>query len=304
MRLLVDLEIIAALQNPATTALAYVIGSTTQFLQVDSSKVRSASLDLTVGEIFIPGQSSRDLGGSKSGKREHGLNQGHTAVIRTREVLRMGPSRGAIAFPPAHVSLKGLLMTNPGHVDPGYEGPLHCTVINMGHESYSLSQGDVIMRVLFFELDNSSQSTPLPAGLPVGPVPNVINTELLARLSIDFVDVEKRAQSIADNAVSKASWRATLIATIIPVATVFLTFLGTVLFAPLQTVKDDLVKLHSDVTSAATKLEEKNDIGELNSNLATLKVQVDKSDKFDERLKAIENRLNTLSAGSQQNRNR
>lgn len=102
MRLLVNHEIIAALQNPAAnaTALAYVNeGAPPQTLQVNESQVRSASLDLTIGEIFIPGSSTDALGGRNVGKREHNLDQGHTAVIRTREVLRMGPRRAAIAFP-------------------------------------------------------------------------------------------------------------------------------------------------------------------------------------------------------------
>src|SRR5262249_24111108 len=137
MRLLVDQDIRAALQNPATTALAYVmVGDPPQPAVLNVDAVRSTSLDLTIGEIFIPGSPPNDLGGSNMPKREHNLDQGHPAVLRTRENLRMGPCRAAIAFPPAHVSLKGLLMTNPGHVDPGHEGPLHCTVINMGHESY------------------------------------------------------------------------------------------------------------------------------------------------------------------------
>jgi dCTP deaminase len=301
MRLLVDQEITTALQDPAHNALAYVMdGASAQPQQVDALQVRSASLDLTVGEIFIPGSSPDALGGSNSGKREHNLDQGHTAVIRTRELLRIGPRRAAIAFPPAHESLKGLLMTNPGHIDPGYEGPLHCTVINMGHDSYQLRRGSEIMRVLFFELDDVAQAVPIPAGLPPPRnVPNPITNELLSRLSIDFVDVEKRAQSIANKALG---W-ATLIAAVIPIVTVLVALFGTNYFAPLQIVKDDILKLHSDLTSAATKLEEKEDIHRLDTTLDTLKVQIDKGDKFDERLKALENRVNTLPKGPQQSRN-
>jgi dCTP deaminase len=302
MRLLVDQGIRAALQNPAGTALAYVMeGAPPQPRQVNATLVRSTSLDLTIGEIFIPGSSKDDLGGSNSPKREHNLDQGHTAVIRTRERLRMGQRRAGIAFPPAHVSLKGLLMTNPGHIDPGYEGPLHCTVINMGHESYPLKTGDKIMRALFFELDNNNQETPLARGLPASPAPNQITTELLARLSIDFVDVEKRAKSIADKAISVATWRATLISAFVPIGLAILAFFGTTYFFPLQVTKDDIVKLRNDLTAAATKLEEKEDIHALDTRLAILRVQITKEDKFDERLKALEDRLNA-PVGSQKGR--
>lgn len=293
MRLLVDQDIHAALQDPGRTALAYILkGDPPQPSSLSATPVRSTSLDLTIGEIFIPGSQPETLGGSKNPKREHNLDQGHTAVIRTHERLRMGPSRAAIAFPPSHASLKGLLMTNPGHVDPGYEGPLHCTVINMGHESYPLHAGDRIMRVLFFELDSSNQVAPSAGGLPSGPVPNQVTTELLARLSFDFVDVEKRAKSIAKEAISDATWRATWISALVPIAVAIVTFLGTIYFSPLQTIKDDIVKLRSDLSGVPTKLEEKEDYHSLDTKLATLKEQFAKEDKFGERLRALEDRIN------------
>jgi deoxycytidine triphosphate deaminase len=281
MRLLVDNEIRAAL-HPVATALAYVMqGAPPAATELDDDNVRSTSLDLTIGEIFIPGSSEDELGGSDNAKTEHNLAQGHTAVIKTREWLRMGPRRAAIAFPPAHVSLKGLLMTNPGHVDPGYEGPLHCTVINMGHESYPLSYGGKIMRALFFELDNGDQQNPAPAAL-IGPIENPVTTQLLARLSFDFVDVEKRAKSIAESAISTATWRATLISALIPIGLALLTFLGTLYWTPLQTIKDDIVKLRSDISNSATKLEEKESFHNIDTKLNTLKVEFAKADKFDE----------------------
>jgi dCTP deaminase len=303
MRLLVDQEIRAALQDPGGTSLAYVIeGEPPQPSALAATRVRSSSLDLTVGEIFIPGTASNDLGGSNSPKREHNLAQGHTAVIRTRERLRTGQRRAAIGFPPAHVSLKGLLMTNPGHIDPGYEGPLHCTVINMGHESYALNRGEEIMRVLFFGLDNEDQAVPLAGGLPPGLAVNAITPDLLARLSIDFVDVEKRASAIAQTAVSTATIRATLIAGFIPIAIAIFTLIGAAYISPLQTVKDDIVTLRTDLKTAATKIEEKEDFHALDTRLATLKVEIEKQDKFDERLKALEVRVNASSVGSQRGR--
>jgi dCTP deaminase len=304
MRLLVDHEIRAALQNPTGSALAYVLeGQPPQPRELSASRVRSTSLDLTIGEIFIPDSKPDELGGSNNPKTEHNLKQGHTAVIRTRERLRMGGFRAAIAFPPSHVSLKGLLMTNPGHVDPGYEGPLHCTVINMGHESYPLNPGDRIMRALFFELDNEEQSVPRPDGLPGGPVANQITTELLARLSIDFVDVEKRAKSIVETGISRATWRATWLSALITIALGILTFVGTAFLSPLQAIKDDIVKLHSDLSGAATKLEEKEDFHALDTRLAIVKEQFAKEDKFGERLKALEDRINTQPPSTEDRKN-
>ena len=169
-------------------------------------------------------------------------------------------------------------MTNPGHVDPGYEGPLHCTVINMGHESYSLINGQPIMRVLFFELDNAAQAIPIAA--PAGADSNLITTELLNRLSIDFVDVEKRATKIAYKTLAIAGVLATVLSLIIPAALTY--FLG---------IKDDITRLHSDVASAETREQETKDIAGLNSNINTLKDQFDYN-KYGETLKALEDSAN------------
>ena len=118
MRLLVRQEIEAALNDPAGTALAYILeGDPPQHLRHPNANVRSTSLELTIGEIFVPGSSHDDFGGADDGKQEHNLEQGHTAVIRTQERLRMGARQVGVGFPPAHVSLKGLLVTNPGLID-------------------------------------------------------------------------------------------------------------------------------------------------------------------------------------------
>lgn len=60
-----------------------------------------------------------------------------------------------IGFPPTSVSAKGVLMTNPGHVDPGFIGHLQFTLINMGKDRFTLAQADRIVTLLLFELDGN-----------------------------------------------------------------------------------------------------------------------------------------------------
>jgi len=81
------------------------------------------------------------------------LKPGETVVIRTREVLNLSNKTAAIGFPPSSMSRKGILTTNPGHVDPGYKGVFHITLINMGRREYPLQEGKLIITLLFFELD-------------------------------------------------------------------------------------------------------------------------------------------------------
>jgi dCTP deaminase len=212
-----------------------------------NSKIQASSLSLTIGEIFVPGPATERSGSASNPMRELTIGQGHTAVIRTAEVLDLGPRLAGIAFPPATLSLKGILMTNPGHIDPGYKGPLHITVINMSRTPFPLRAGDRIMRVLFFGLDGEPSAS-FSARHANEKKIDVITTELLDRLSIDFLDVEKRARKIANKAVRRAAY----VATAIPVVVALLALFGN-LFIGLDPLKDSISKLDARLSVAESK---------------------------------------------------
>src|SRR5262245_2776088 len=83
------------------------------------SRVQSASLDLSVGNIYIPEIDKDELGGTNKPVSDHVIEPGHTAVVETHEILDFPGNIAAIGFPPSRMSAKGLLTTNPGHVDAG-----------------------------------------------------------------------------------------------------------------------------------------------------------------------------------------
>ena len=211
------------------------------------SKIQAAAVNLTIGDIYIPGREKDKPGGADTPLGEIALKQGHTAVIRTKEVLKLGSDLAGIAFPRASKSLKGLLMTNPGHIDPGYSGPLHLTVINMSREPHSLRRGDEIVRVLLIALRMRPEVS-FDVRWP-GTFATPITSELLDNLSVDFVDVENRAREIANGAVKKAKiW-----ATGIPVVVALVSLAG-VYFSSNLTVGRDIQKVSERVTIIETKL--------------------------------------------------
>jgi deoxycytidine triphosphate deaminase len=211
------------------------------------SKVQAASLDLTIGQIFIPGTASDRPGGASSPLSEHALEEGHTAVIKTKESLHLSPLLAGIAFPPATVSLKGLLMTNPGHIDPGYRGPLHLTVINMSSVPYPLKIDERIVRVLFIPLQAQPEA-PFNLRHP-GHLRDPITSELLERrLSVDFVNVTARAERIAQGAVRTAQ----LWGIGVPILVAIITVLGAILAATLTT-RGDIQKIGDRVTALEAK---------------------------------------------------
>jgi dCTP deaminase len=161
------------------------------------SPVQPSSIDLHVGKISVPAEKESQSTTVRTSGR-HSLVPGQTAVLSTQEQLHMRPNLAAIGFPPSHISVQGILMTNPGHVDPGYNGPMHLTIINMGRDAYDISIGDGIVTVLFLQLDGDVTADYSTRNPGPNPEPDV------NKLSRDFVNVENRAREIANRTLLKA----------------------------------------------------------------------------------------------------
>lgn len=203
------------------------------------SPVQSASVDLTVGNIFLPGTEPDELGSVESPRTEWTLGTGETAVVTTQEELRIPANMAAIGFPPSRVSFRGLLMTNPGHIDPGYWGVLRFTVINMGRQPYTLKKGDIVVSVLFFELARHVKADYVarrPGYVPTGP-----QREQIDRLSNDFVDVENRSRDIARAEAKEAGIKIAAIAAVVSLIVAGLTFGQNVWSPPWRTALETKV---------------------------------------------------------------
>jgi dCTP deaminase len=182
------------------------------------SRIQAASLDLTIGDIFVPGAEPDKPGGLRSPHTRISLRAGHIAVIRTQESLALPNNLVAHGFPPSSLSIQGVLMTNPGHVDPGYNGPMHLTVINMSKEVLRLQRGDRIVRLIFARLDSvpsADYRSRHPGALVTAPPVGPITEELLQSLSPQVVDVEQRAKQVVE-ASDRASriWSGVIAATV------------------------------------------------------------------------------------------
>ncbi|MFM0559863.1 dCTP deaminase domain-containing protein [Paraburkholderia sediminicola] len=149
--------------------------------------IHPASLDLSVGTIYVPGTDADKPGGINSPRSQHSLSEGGTAVVETAEEIMLAPNQLGIVFLPSGDSSKGLLTTNPGLVDPGYKGKLHLTLINMGKNPFEISKGKRIIRIVIFELNSAAHS-------PVTGNGSAISAELLDRLSHDFLSIDQRIE--------------------------------------------------------------------------------------------------------------
>jgi dCTP deaminase len=214
MRLLRDSELIHLYEGQSPVITGIDVPKTWTDAK---SPVQPSSIDLHIGKICVPAERESDPPSERISGR-HSLIPGQTAIVTTRENLRMRPNLSAIGFPPAHVSVQGILMTNPGHIDPGYHGPMHLTVINMGRDSYDLMVDAPIVTLLLFELDADVSADYSARNPGAFPEPDV------NKLSRDFVNVENRARNIARNAITRAGIYGAIGAAVLTIATQILPY--------------------------------------------------------------------------------
>lgn len=228
------------------------------------SPIQPSSIDLHIGNIFLPGTKRDQPGSGMQPLKEHILEPGHTAVVTTVEKLIIPGNIAGIGFPPTSVSSRGILMTNPGHVDPGYEGPMSFTVINMGKQKYILRSDDMIVTLLLFQLSAPASKGRLErhSGKPAEPRIQ----ENLDMLASDFMDFERRATDIAKEEVKRAGLRIKWWGTWAPILAVIITALVTLVTPvvrlawrePLEKVTTDVAVLKAsfDLANMKTRLDE------------------------------------------------
>jgi len=199
---LTDAELLALLsQGRLVTGLDLDTGPA-QFNR--ASQVQPCSVDLRIGEIFIPGTPDAKPGSLGTPTESEILLPGGTAVVKTLEECNLPPDIGAIGFPPNTVSAEGILMTNPGHVDPGFKGQMAFTVINMSEVKFHLLKKNKIVTLLFFRL-RQRVTRDLGERLDEGSSEAVGDSvgKLLGVLSSDFLGISARVKAAAETEEEK-----------------------------------------------------------------------------------------------------
>lgn len=250
-----------------------------------SVQIKAASIDLTIGDIFVPGTKEGEPGSLDKPRREFLLKHGQTVVVRTAENLKLDQDHAGIALPGSSESLRGLLIVNPGHIDPGYSGTLHATLINMGRKEYLLRRGDRLVRCLFFKLDSPAQRRFVSRPDPITP-------ELLSQLSHDFMSINERVEIVAKEEIGKAEARIKGWSIAFPiVATIVIAVLGFVgtIWATNHSIDHRLTRLEVSSPTAKdveARLEHLEGILPLQQRVDTLEEQTVRD--MDVRIKALE----------------
>lgn len=265
-------------------------------LEEKASQIQPSSLDLHVGEIFIPPAEKFDIAkiiaGSKNTpkpRRGTPLAPGHSAIIVTKEDITLAKNISAFGFPPAHLSSSALLMTNPGHVDPGYSGKLSFTVINLGREDIQIDVDMIIVTLLIFKFEKAVEKgydelTPTPTTTATA---DERMASKLNALSPDFGNYSARMSAEALDAVKSHSVsleRARLYipaltgavtAAIIWLSSLFPTIDALTSDKELNAAKDSLQQELTELSVRISELEEDSGVFEFDSRLDALRKDIE-----------------------------
>lgn len=140
-------------------------------------KIRASSIDLTVKCIHVPN--------NKKAVKKHIINPGETVIIELNENFKLSTKLAGIIFPKNDLSKNGIIMTNPGHIDPGYIGIISIYLVNMSKVAFPISLDMPTVRLLVF---NTTSDT---SGFANGPV-TTIEDDQLSRMDKDFAGINAR----------------------------------------------------------------------------------------------------------------
>jgi deoxycytidine triphosphate deaminase len=216
------------------------------------SPIQAASLDLHIGNIYLPSASADGAGGENKPLSEHLLSTGETVLVGTLERLNLPPDIGGIAFPPSRFAVKALLVTNAGHVDPEYRGPMRFTIINMGHEAQKLQTGDRVGTLMLFRASKGAEKGWFSRTGYEGRLPT---TQDLRYLSKDFAEVGTRAERIAKEKVREATISAALLAAILTFVAAIIIGIGS-LYSPVAKLETK-VDLYQEQSTKAQDIEKR-----------------------------------------------
>lgn len=214
------------------------------------SQIRAAAIDLRVGEIYLPGAKAGEDGSPDKPKTEHSLGCGETAIITPIETFDLPPNIVGLVFPSSSVSLHGLMMTNPGYIDPGYIGGLRFTVVNMGKSRYDLRKRERIVTLMLFELDarcGASWRERKPDTEYHAP-----SSDDLGKLSRDFLNVEERAGDAADKKVKIAGLSPIILNSIVA-AVLVVSGVVVTQFTGIDQLKERMTRIEANVDAASVR---------------------------------------------------
>lgn len=124
----------------------------------ESKNLINCRYNLRAGKAFLPKTGEELETGSVGGwrqfkKRDHWVVEpSETLVIMTTEKIKIPPNMYATYSQLNRLARKGLMLVNVSIIEPGYEGPLSCFLVNFSKDSVTLYPNDDVAKICFHTL--------------------------------------------------------------------------------------------------------------------------------------------------------
>jgi deoxycytidine triphosphate deaminase len=171
----------------------------------DPANVRNCAYTLRAGKTFLPESGEEDLlSDAATPRRQHvwRIGPSEVLVVRTRERVKMPRDLCATYAPLYRLSRQGVMLLNASLVEPGYDGPLSCFLVNFSSQEIAIAPDDAIAKITFLTL------TQAPAALVSESLADTAYENGLAmsatKFHRSFMDVAGIANHAAEQATKKA----------------------------------------------------------------------------------------------------
>jgi hypothetical protein len=116
----------------------------------------------------------------------------------TREFVKMPSTLCASYTPLNRLASSGVMLLNSAIVEPGYEGPLSCFVLNFSSKEIHLSPNDPIAKIVFHEISDT------PAQMKSQAITSAEYEVELAKAAMKFTPSFMDVAGVEERAVAKA----------------------------------------------------------------------------------------------------
>jgi deoxycytidine triphosphate deaminase len=123
-------------------------------VNANKSNVQACSYDLRIGTIFRQGQVINDT--HPDANLQIIIQPGEIISLFTLEELVLPDNIMATVFAINTMSSRGLLVLNPGHIDPGFQGSVSVKALNLRKVPLAITRGTRIFTVVFEKLPKST----------------------------------------------------------------------------------------------------------------------------------------------------
>lgn len=133
----------------------------------EPENIEGCSYDLRVGTIIVDEyrkgtQKKKIVSAANENVKIVEVGPSQIVTILTLEEVNIPLNLCGTVFAMNSKSSSGFLILNPGHIDPGFKGPLSICAINLSGETNYLKIGDRIFTIIFEELKSKTVSYKKP----------------------------------------------------------------------------------------------------------------------------------------------